>query len=136
MPEFNEEEYLDVLQNIEAALVSIYQDNPDMTDYTAMAAVEKLARTYQFEAEGRLKSPPSMNGLTQAAYDQMQFMCEWRLGRVTMESQQGNPLAINDPVTIPEIVACLKRIRRSIELWNKEGGRRGYFEYVRQFLPG
>jgi hypothetical protein len=32
-------------------------------------------------------------------------------------------------------VLCLKRIRKSIQLWRREGGRRGYFEVVGQFLP-
>ncbi len=32
------------------------------------------------------------------------------------------------------MIACLKRIRSSIQLWNKEGGRRGYLNFVSQFV--
>ncbi len=33
-----------------------------------------------------------------------------------------------------EMIACLHRILRSIELWQKEGGRRGYYNFVNQFI--
>jgi type I restriction enzyme, R subunit len=39
------------------------------------------------------------------------------------------------PITLAEIIACLKRVRKSIELWRKEGGRRGYYDFVSPFLP-
>ena len=32
------------------------------------------------------------------------------------------------------IVACLKRIRESIQRWNKEGGRQGYLTFVQRFV--
>jgi len=38
-------------------------------------------------------------------------------------------------ITLSEMVDCLKRIRRSIQMWRKEGGRRGYFDFVGGFLP-
>jgi hypothetical protein len=37
-------------------------------------------------------------------------------------------------ITLPEILLCLKRIRSSIRLWNKEGGRQGYLNDVRQLI--
>ena len=44
-----EDEFLDVLQNIEAALVSVYKAHSEMTDYDAQAAVNALIRLYQAE---------------------------------------------------------------------------------------
>jgi hypothetical protein len=32
------------------------------------------------------------------------------------------------------IIACLKRIRKSVEKWNKQGGRQGYLTFVEQFV--
>ena len=37
-------------------------------------------------------------------------------------------------VTVPELVACLKRIRLSIDRWNRTVGRQGYLEYASQFI--
>lgn len=39
-----------------------------------------------------------------------------------------------DPLTVEEITACLKWIRKSIRLWTKEGGRQGYLNYISQFI--
>ena len=30
--------------------------------------------------------------------------------------------------------ACLKRIRKSVQRWNKEGGRQGYLTFVGRFV--
>lgn len=33
-----------------------------------------------------------------------------------------------------EIVACLKRLRKSVQFWTKSGGRQGYLNYIVEFL--
>jgi len=38
------------------------------------------------------------------------------------------------PKTLDEIIACLQRILRSIELWQRERGQRGYYDFVSQFV--
>ena len=51
-------------------------------------------------------------------------MCEWRLGREALVSTDGTALGAGpNPVTLKVIVACLKRIRKSIrELLEDEMG--------------
>ena len=62
-------------------------------------------------------------------------MCEWRLGRVKPTGLQARLLGMGvKPISLEDMVACLKRIRRSIERWNKEGGRRGYYEFVKEYV--
>lgn len=39
-----------------------------------------------------------------------------------------------EPMSVEEIVGCLKRVRRSIETWNKQLGRRGYYDFVSEFI--
>jgi hypothetical protein len=35
----------------------------------------------------------------------------------------------------PEVMTqCLKRLRKSLEHWTKEGGSQGYLTYISQFL--
>jgi hypothetical protein len=38
------------------------------------------------------------------------------------------------PKTLDEIVACLKRVRTSVKRWHKSGGRRGYLDFVSQYI--
>jgi hypothetical protein len=35
-------------------------------------------------------------------------------------------------IALEEMIACLKRVRRSVDKWKKHGSRRGYFEFVSQ----
>lgn len=130
-----EEEYLDVLQNIEAALASAYRQHSSMTDYDARAAVDALIRDYQAEMKGRPAPNTHMNNIARDAYEAARCMCEWRMGRGALLDERGKELYIPESsvLTVEEIVACLKRIRKSIDRWNKELGRRGYFDFINQF---
>lgn len=132
-----EEEYQDVLQNLEFALVNVYRRRDEMTDWEAHQAINGLIRTYTAEQRKRSAPDLKLNDLAQEAYDSVKRMCEFRLGREPMTDESGKPLEIHEnmpSLTVSELIACLKRIRKSIEMWQKEGGRRGYFEFVNQFI--
>jgi hypothetical protein len=140
MGEF-EEQYEDVLQNIEFALVQVYRADEEMTDFDALQAINALIRTYQAEERRRQPSALRLLPAQEAALESVQGMCELRLGRAqlrkkmeeTEETAELPPMIA--PITLAEIIACLKRVRKSIELWRKEGGRRGYYDFVSPFLP-
>ena len=133
MAEFAEE-YSDVLQNLEFALIGVYDNNPTMTDTGAMYAVETLIKVYTGESRGREVALPQFKPEEREAYDAVKRMCDWRLGRSSMEDEKGKKVEGVEPLTVEEINACLKRILKSINTWYKRGGRRGYYEYVRQFI--
>lgn len=133
-----EEEYQDVLQNIEFVLVQSYRQHEEMTDWEAEKAINGLIRTYQAEQRRRKAPNLRLNDLTEEAYDNVRAMCEWRLGRTEPQQDDDKERALTDipvePLSLDEIIDCLKRVRKSIQLWHKEGGRRGYFEFVGGFL--
>ena len=64
-----EEEFEGVLQNLEFALVQVYREHEEMTDWEAETAVSSLIRTYT--AEVRRRKPPNLNlkPLVQDAHD-------------------------------------------------------------------
>jgi hypothetical protein len=130
-----EEEFEDVLQNLELALVQVYRVHDEMTDWQAETAVASLIRTYTAEERGRKPPNLRLKPLEQEAYDNVQAMCELRLGRSQLRDDSGEELGLlGEPIAVSDLVLCLKRIRKSIQLWRKEGGRRGYFEFVGHFL--
>ena len=130
-----EEKYLDVLENIEFALVQVYHAHEEMTDWDAREAVNALIRTYKAEMRGRNAPSLRLNEFAQEAYDGVKAMCEWRLGRGEMLDEKGKPMDLPmTPKTVDEIIRCLNRVLRSIELWQKEGGRRGYFDFASPFV--
>ncbi len=129
-----EEQYQDVLQNIEIALVQAYRAYLDLTDLEALDGIQALVRTYQAEAQSHKPPCLKLRPLAEEAYTNIKLVCDWRLGRATILNMEGQAPELPDPKTLDEIILCLKRIRRSIELWNKQSGRRGYFNFVSQFV--
>jgi hypothetical protein len=127
-----EEEYQDVLQNIEMAIVVLFKDHPGLSDFHVDSALEALGRTYQREKIGGDAVLPRP-GLPQDVYKSVRMVCEWRLGRENMVDEEGQPMSI-EPLTVEEIQTCLKRLRKSISTWTKHGGSQGYLKYISQFL--
>ena len=130
-----EDRYFDVLQNIETAIVAVYDDQPDLLDVEVLDAIDALIRTYAWEKDGRGTPTLRLSDRAQRVFDASRRMCEWRLGRQslnpgTVERDDAKP----DDLTVSDVVLCLQRIRSSVRLWNKQGGRQGYLDYVRQFL--
>lgn len=39
-----------------------------------------------------------------------------------------------DQATWEKLVACLRKIRKSAEFWNKNNGRQGYLNYVNNYI--
>ena len=130
-----EEDYLDILQNIEFAIMSVYRDNPLLVDFDVEAAINALISFYHAQPQSHEARRPNLNERATLVYERVQAMCDWRLGRegfVTADGSEDGPRP--EPVTLDVIVACLKRIRKSIQRWNKEGGRQGYLTFVGRFV--
>jgi len=130
-----EQDYLDVLQNIEFAIVSVHRQQPALVDFDVDAALSALSAHYQARAVGREARPVRLNERAQLVYERMEAMCDWRLGDETllsadMQSRGPRPT----PISVDAIVACLKRIRKKKKKWNKQGGRQGYLTFIERFV--
>ena len=130
-----EEEYQDVLQNIEFAIVNVYRRRAKLVDYDVETVLATLIRLYQAEQSRRQFDQPPLNELRQELYEAVKSMCDWRLGRseLVREGDKGGAPQ-PPPLTPDEIIACLKRIRKSVQKWNKHGGQQGYLKFVEQFI--
>ncbi len=130
-----EEEYEDVLQNIEFAIVSVYREHSELLDYEVEKALNALVVAYQAEQQQRAPSPVACTSLGQQVYARVRSMCEWRLGReelLVAESSGERPQP--SPLSLDEVVACLKRIRKSVQKWTQREGRQGYLRFVNEFI--
>jgi hypothetical protein len=136
MPIPFEEQYEDVLQNIEFAIVSAYRERPEeISDWSVEAALDGLIRAYGAEHSGRTLRPARLSDAEQAIYDRVRGMCEWRLGHEQPQVEgEASVLHAIEPKTLDEIVACLKRVRASVKRWHKSGGRRGYLDFVSMYI--
>jgi len=131
-----EDEYFDVLQNIEFAIVIAYRLCPEMTDYDVMHMLEALIDGYKGEKIGRPPRDLRLSEFEQELLETVRSVCEWRLGRAPFPGESENPEEEEpEPKTVDEILLCLKRILRSVKRWNKYEGRQGYLDFVSDFLP-
>jgi hypothetical protein len=128
-----EEEQQDVLQNIEFAVSALYRRNPEMTDYAVLRIYEGLVRLYAAEVTGRTVQPVDISGVEADLLRNVRAVCEWRLGREQMPVAQDDAPEC-DPIDVPTLVLCLKRLVKSAQKWNKHGGRQGYLTYMTQFV--
>ncbi|HEU0298019.1 MAG TPA: hypothetical protein VFR37_01165 [Longimicrobium sp.] len=130
-----EEQYADVLQNIEFAIVETYRGTPELLDYHVDAALEAAIARYSAEQQGRTPRPVTLEGARLQVYEAVRNACEWRLGRE--EIRIGSDLRLDEPPEpkrLDEIVSCLKRIRKSVQRWTKQRGRQGYLKFVSQYV--
>lgn len=126
-----EDEYQDVLQNIEFAIVSVYRSNSALLDYDVRDALEALIRYYRSQSIGREPDVPQLGGKPQDVLLAVKQVCEMRLGRA--DAADTLPIGIT-PLSIDELVTCLKRIVKSVDRWNKQNGRKGYLDFVSDYI--
>ena len=130
-----EEEYADILQNIESAITTVFSGNSGLVDRDVISALEALINGYTREKSGRMSSAVAPPGRARIVYEQCRRVCEWRLGRQPLnvgESTKDDPRP--GELAVLEIILCLKRLRKSVRFWHAEGGPQGYLQYVRRFL--
>ena len=132
-----EEEYLDVFQNLESVISQYYRQEPDLNDWDVETVVEALIRHYQALWRGQEPRQPRLRTeLREALYDNLITICELRLGAAALvDPATDEEFLPFEPISLEELVAILKRIRKSIRFWNKKGGVRGYLTYIDQFFP-
>lgn len=126
------EKNLDVLQNIEFGIMEVYRADPSLLDVDAKDAIDALVRHYHAEEEQRTPPAVRLGDRAQRVFLSVQKMCEWRLGRSPDLGEVGES-GLGMPVS--ELVSALREIQKSIPRWSRQGGRKGYLDFVRQYLP-
>lgn len=129
------DQYLDVLQNIEFFILQVYREHPILSDWDALSAVEALIQHYRAQAKGRDARLSPLAPLALEVYQNVKEICEWRLGRESLMDADGNPVEeMVALLSLDEVIACLKWIRKSINRWTRVGGRQGYLNFVEEFV--
>lgn len=130
-----EEAYLDVLQNIESAIVSTYHDHPETLDGHVIWALEKVINSYRAEQAGREPEEFTASLVEADLYRALRNVCQWRLGRLTSREAEAAELGpAPEPKTVEEILLCLRLILKSVNRWNRSGGQRGYLAFIVQYV--
>ena len=136
------EEYEDVLQNLESPIISIFRQHPSLEDWEVKRALEAAIEHYRAEYANRAPKDKHLSDIEQKIAHSLITVCEWRLGRIEMDKV----VALNKDFifqikqdapknTREELQNCLKRIIKSVDRWNRAGGRQGYLNFSQQFFP-
>lgn len=130
-----EEEYQDILQNLESAVLAASRQHSGMPDYFIADAYEALITHYAAETNERIPPKLRINGLALEVFNGIKNVCEWRLGRSTFEeAEKQGGTTVETPISLEILVKCLKRLHKSQKYWTQEGGRQGYQNYISQFI--
>jgi len=130
-----EEQYMDVLQNIEMGIVLTYHDRLNLSDHDVRRTLEALIDAYKAEKVGRPQRQFNLSEDERLLMDNVRRMCEWRLGRGKLEDDPGQEgQNAPEPKTVDEILLCLKKILKSVDQWNRSGGRQGYLNFIIQYV--
>lgn len=122
-----EDQYIDVLQNIEFALLSSVKDHPELSDHDMLRIIEHSLTHYKSRQGGNpVLTRSKLTGIHQDIFERVLSMCEWRLGRLPPPDKE----ITCSSITIEELLLCLKRIEKSIKFWTKQGGRKGYINFA------
>ncbi len=127
-----EDEHPDVLQNIEFAIISVYREQADLVDFSVMRALDALIAFYKAELRGQTPQLINLPEPESRIFARTKEICEMRLGRGEIIAQ--DPSLFGKAQTLDVIFACLKKIRKSVDRWNKRGGRQGYLQFASQFI--
>ena len=118
--DIDNDEHLDVCQNIEVGLKQQYERHADLTDSLCNFALENAKTAIRkhcgFSKNEKVTDHPLAKGII-----------EWcvavgveRIGKV-------------NNLTLPEYIARIEKIRRSVKL-HSDYGARGYYEFIRNFM--
>jgi hypothetical protein len=131
MKEFGEKN-LDVLQNIEFGIVEVYRADRSLLDVDVKDAIDALVHHYHAEEEQRTPPAMTLGERAERVFRSAQTICEWRLGRSSFPGETAMP---ESGMPVSELVKCLREIQKSIPRWSRQGGRKGYLDFVSQYLP-
>jgi len=120
-----EDLYEDVLMNIELPVIKVYREHPELLDFQVDEGLSALMSRYKAEEQGKEITAPRVKGLALLIFEAVQDNTERMLGR---------PEKVMDTIDLPTLLSCLSRIRKSVKLWTKQGGSRGYLNFVMTVL--
>ena len=132
-----EEEYEDVLKNIETIIIGFYKQNSELIDSEVDTALDWLIKYYRAVSQGRSGGYSTLKGISAELAENLQAICEVLLGQSSLKENEKltafKKLKIRT-VNSTEIIECLKRLKSSVKFWTKRKGRQGYLNYVKSFI--
>lgn len=111
------ERCMGILQPVENFIANFYRQHPETHDYDVLSAYEALSKYFKAKLTNFPLPQHKLNGVS---YDIYSFQLSF------LETMEGS-------YSLKEIYDCLKTLEKSLKLWTKNQGSRGYLNYIIQF---
>jgi hypothetical protein len=128
------DEDMPALRELESAVVGTWLRHAELNDYAAGRAYAAAFQHYRARLRNHPPKPPDLSGLDLETFNALQKACE-QLRASGAAPLKGMPEGDPKPVSQERLVEYLRELARSVERHTKFGGRRGYLEFVRSYLP-
>lgn len=115
-----------MLRALELAIRDTFQHKPDLTDHNVRKALESHANILQAEIKDRKPREVRLSAVERDLHQALKQVIWLFLGR---DAATPSP----QPVTREEMLACLKRIQRSVDQMATQG-RQGYVQFIDSFF--
>jgi hypothetical protein len=121
-----EQEFETVLKDLETSVLATWRQHPEITDHAVLRVYETAYALYRAEQRGQAVKPHGLTGLDVAIFERVHATCEGWLGR--------GKKTFGGPISAEDMVACLRRLTRSVKLHTQRAGRQGYLNFVGHFV--
>ena len=111
------ERYEVLLSGIEERFVQFSLENPKLHDNDILKILEELMRCYRAK-------------YTNFSYEERSSHLIKDLYEISKSFFNENEAEFNPK----DMLECLKLLKKSLQLWNKEHGSRGYIKFISQFI--
>jgi len=128
-----ENEYIEELQNIERNILLMHRLHPELVDYHIDKVLRAVVRTIEAEQKGKPVPKLKLKGNENLLYEQLYGIYQLTTNQLAADSPM-HELAVSQHRRPDEIVACFKRLQKSIKTFS-DLGRRGYLSIIEDFFP-
>ena len=127
-------EDLPALRELEATVLTLWKSHPEMNDSTAGRAYAAAHQFHRARARGHVPKPPALSPLELETFHALQQVCARQSASGPMPVK-GMPDGNTGPVPVEKLVDYLRELEHSVERHTKLGGRFGYLEFIRGYIP-
>lgn len=122
-----EEEHQAILRDLEAGIMQVYENHPEIVDHNVDKVMDLLIRSFEADVKGKRQPIVKLNTHEKLIYQRLLNTCEFWMN----QRETGLPVYTKETV-----ILCLKRIHKSMHSWTRKNGMRGYLDFVKAFING
>ena len=125
------------LASIELAIVECFRAQSGLTDHDIEEAINAVLPAYEPTKRDTSGRVARLSPMAREVFTQISAVCRVMSDPDKLATEAGEPLAMEmriKSVSAETMSACLKRIRKSVQFWRRDGGLRGYLTFINETI--